>query len=101
MDTFVRHKLPVLALVGNDAAWTQIAREQVPIFGTSVACNLAYTNYHDVAIGYGAKGVLISSNTEDISKTLTQATHIYAQGNSVLVNVLIGKSKFREGSIAV
>nr|CAD7423186.1 unnamed protein product [Timema monikensis] len=101
MDTFVRHKLPVLALVGNDAAWTQIAREQVPIFGTSVACNLAYTNYHDVAIGYGAKGVLISSNTEDIAKALTQATHIYAQGNSVLINVLIGKSKFREGSIAV
>jgi hypothetical protein len=36
-----RHKLPIIALVGNDAAWTQIAREQVPIFGSSVACKLA------------------------------------------------------------
>jgi hypothetical protein len=28
-DTFVRHKLPVIALVGNDACWAQIARDQV------------------------------------------------------------------------
>ena len=31
---------PVLALVGNDAGWTQIAREQVPMFGSNVACEL-------------------------------------------------------------
>ncbi|WP_457651595.1 thiamine pyrophosphate-binding protein, partial [Rhodocaloribacter sp.] len=30
-DTFVRHGLPVLALVGNDAGWSQIAREQVEV----------------------------------------------------------------------
>ncbi|GBL97320.1 Acetolactate synthase-like protein, partial [Araneus ventricosus] len=40
-DTFVRHKIPIIALVGNDACWTQIAREQVPIFQSEVACNLA------------------------------------------------------------
>jgi acetolactate synthase-like protein len=27
-DTYVRHKTPVLAIVGNDASWAQIAREQ-------------------------------------------------------------------------
>ena len=25
----MRHKLPVIAIVGNDAGWTQIARDQV------------------------------------------------------------------------
>lgn len=40
-DTYARHKTPVIALVGNDAGWTQIAREQVPMFGSSVACDLA------------------------------------------------------------
>ena len=40
IDTMTRHKAPVIALVGNDAAWTQIAREQVPMFGTDVACKL-------------------------------------------------------------
>jgi hypothetical protein len=41
IDTMTRHKVPVIALVGNDAAWTQIAREQVPMFGSSVGCKLA------------------------------------------------------------
>ena len=36
-DTFVRHGLAVIAVVGNDAGWTQIAREQVEILGTTSA----------------------------------------------------------------
>ena len=28
MDTFARHGVPVIGLVGNDAGWTQIQREQ-------------------------------------------------------------------------
>lgn len=43
-DTFTRFKLPVMALVGNDAGWTQILREQVTILGTEVACKLS-VNY--------------------------------------------------------
>lgn len=42
-DTYTRHQTPVLALVGNDAGWTQILREQVTILGTEVACKLAVT----------------------------------------------------------
>lgn len=34
---------PVIALVGNDACWSQISREQVPILGSNVACGLAFT----------------------------------------------------------
>lgn len=33
-------QIPVVALVGNDACWSQIAREQVPMFGSDVACKL-------------------------------------------------------------
>jgi thiamine pyrophosphate-dependent acetolactate synthase large subunit-like protein len=32
-DTFVRHRLPILGVIGNDAAWMQIARDRVPILG--------------------------------------------------------------------
>ena len=52
-DTFARHKLPVIALVGNDACWSQIAREQVPMFNSSVACDLAHCSYELVAKGGG------------------------------------------------
>jgi acetolactate synthase-like protein len=35
----------IIAVVGNDAGWTQIEREQVPILGDNVACPLLYTAY--------------------------------------------------------
>lgn len=37
---------PVIALVGNDACWSQISREQVPILGSNVACGLAFTGLY-------------------------------------------------------
>src|SRR5262249_54073869 len=52
-DTFVRHKIPVIALVGNDAGWTQIAREQIKILHDDVGTVLARTAYHEVAAGFG------------------------------------------------
>ncbi len=58
-DTFVRHRVPVIALVGNDAGWTQIARDQTTIFGDDVATVLRRTDYHLVAEGYGAKGFVV------------------------------------------
>ncbi len=45
-DTFVRHGLPVIGLVGNDAAWGQIARDQIEILGDDVGTVLAATDYH-------------------------------------------------------
>jgi len=41
VDTFTRHNTPVISIVGNDAGWTQIARDQIVFFGSSVACDLA------------------------------------------------------------
>jgi thiamine pyrophosphate-dependent acetolactate synthase large subunit-like protein len=55
-DTFVRHGIPVIAVVGNDGGWTQIAREQVKMLGDDVATVLARTAYHEVAAGFGAAG---------------------------------------------
>ena len=50
-DTFVRHGIPVIAVVGNDAGWTQIAREQVKMLHDDVGTVLARTAYHEVARG--------------------------------------------------
>jgi thiamine pyrophosphate-dependent acetolactate synthase large subunit-like protein len=57
-DTFVRHGIPVIALVGNDAGWTQIAREQVKMLHDDVATVLARTDYHAVVAGFGAEGIV-------------------------------------------
>lgn len=40
---FLPLQIPVMALIGNDAGWTQISREQVSRLGSDVACSLAYT----------------------------------------------------------
>lgn len=101
-DTFTRHKVPVIALVGNDAAWTQIEREQVPMFGSSVACKLDYLSYETIAVGYGGKGYRLDRTNEDkIKDVLRQAIKDNKDGHSVLVNALIGTTNFREGSISV
>ena len=57
-DTFVRHGIGVIALVGNDAGWTQIAREQVEVLHDDVGTVLARTDYQRAAEGSAARGLL-------------------------------------------
>lgn len=55
-----------------------------------------------VARGYGGRGYKIDrSNESQISEIFRQAQSDYAQGHSVLINCLIGKTNFREGSMSV
>lgn len=101
-DTFVRHKLPIMAVVGNDACWTQIAREQKPMLGSDVACNLVYSTYEKAVEGLGAHGIILDApDRERLSQAFEEAKQKMRQGAPTLVNVLIGKTKFREGSISV
>uniref|UniRef100_A0A8C5EIV1 2-hydroxyacyl-CoA lyase 2 n=1 Tax=Gouania willdenowi TaxID=441366 RepID=A0A8C5EIV1_GOUWI len=101
-DTFTRHKTPIIAVVGNDAGWTQISREQVPMLGSNVACGLAFTDYHTVADGYGGKGYLMGREDEEkMSDIIRKAQKETREGKATLLNVLIGKTNFREGSVSV
>ncbi len=99
-DTFVRHNVPVIAVVGNDAGWTQIAREQIEILKDDVGTVLRYTDYHVVAEGFGAKGLLLKSK-RDISKTINTARETAQNGLPVLINAHLDKTDFRKGSISM
>ena len=99
-DTFARHGIPVIAVVGNDAGWTQIAREQIEILKDDVGVVLARTDYHKVAEGYGGKGLLLSRN-EDIPAVLEEAVRLARSGTPVLINVHLAKTEFRKGSISM
>ncbi|XP_065715309.1 2-hydroxyacyl-CoA lyase 2 isoform X3 [Patagioenas fasciata] len=101
-DTFVRHKTPVIALVGNDACWSQIAREQVALLGSNVACGLAYLDYGAVAAALGARGWQLGRpERERLEQLLRVAQDTCHQGHPVLLNALIGRSSFRDGAISV
>lgn len=99
-DTFARHGLPIIAVVGNDAGWTQIAREQVEILGDDCGTVLARTDYHKVAEGYGGKGIVIRSH-EEVEPALAEAKRLAREGYPVLINAWLGKTDFRKGSISM
>ena len=99
-DTFVRHGIPVIAIVGNDAGWTQIAREQVKLLGDDVGTVLARTAYHEVAAGFGAQGIVVKCDA-DIGAGLARAKELAQSGKPVLVNVWLDRTDFREGSISM
>ncbi len=99
-DTFVRHRVPVIAVVGNDACWTQIAREQVPTLGDDVGCALACADYHRVAEAWGAQG-LVARTEEELDGALGRAVELSRAGRPALVNVHLGKTEFRKGSISM
>ena len=99
-DTFVRHGVPVIAVVGNDAAWAQIAREQVKMLRDDVGTVLARTAYHEVARGFGAEGIEIR-RPDEVEPGLQRAREIATAGRPVLVNVWLDKTDFRDGSISM
>ncbi len=99
-DSFVRHKLPVIAVIGNDAGWTQISRDQEAYLKDDVATVLRHSNYQGIAESFDAKGFLISDENQ-IDETIRQAVDVSRSGTPVLINALIGRTEFRKGSISM
>jgi acetolactate synthase-1/2/3 large subunit len=99
-DTFARHDIPVIAVVGNDAGWTQIAREQVKILEDDVGTVLERSNYHDVAAALGGEGILLQQ-PDEIDAGLQAARDAARRGKPVLVNAWLDKTDFREGSLSM
>jgi acetolactate synthase-1/2/3 large subunit len=100
LDTFARHGLGMVAIVGNDASWAQIAREQVEVFNDAVGTVLAPTDYHRAAEGLGAAGFLAETRDQFASALADARTEARA-GRPALVNVRLARSEFRKGSISM
>jgi acetolactate synthase-like protein len=99
-DSYVRHGVAPIAVIGNDASWAQIAREQVEILGTTLGCDLRRTDYHKVAEGYGGVGLVLTDPSR-VDATLAEAKSIAKTGRPVCINVHLRKTDFRKGSISI
>ncbi|MEO8197505.1 MAG: thiamine pyrophosphate-binding protein [Thermoanaerobaculia bacterium] len=99
-DTFVRHGIPVIALVGNDASWAQIARDQIAVLGDDVGTVLASTDYELAAEALGGKGLAIH-HPDEITPAFAQARVWARAGYPVLLNARLARSEFRKGSISL
>lgn len=99
-DTYVRHNLPIIALVGTDASWMQIAREQTEILGDAVGTELRRTAYHKAAEGLGGVGIEVRDPSE-LPEAIARAQEASRAGRAVLINAQIGRTQFRKGSISI
>ncbi len=98
-EAMARQDIPVIAVIGNDAGWTQIRRGQVEIYGSerAVATALDYTRYEKVVDACGGKGFWVE-RIEELGPALDEA---FACKKPACVNVKIAKSDFRKGAISV
>ena len=99
-DTFMRHNIPIIGIIGKDCGWMQVSREQVDTFEDSVGTELGDRFYEKVVEGFGVTGLLIENNAE-LSTKFAEGQRITKSGNSVLINVLLGRGEFRKGSISM
>jgi len=99
-DTMARLKLPVIAVIGNDACWSQMWRDQVKIMKDPVATELEYARYDKVCEALGGKGIVVDRE-EALGPALEQAKKWAHEGKPVIVNILLTKSTFRQGSLSI
>ena len=86
-DTAVRFNLPIVGIVGVDAAWGQMARPQAAVYGANrlVATKLNYTRYDKIVEAMGGHGEYCE-RPEEIGPALERA---FASGKPALVNVVM------------
>jgi len=99
-DTFKRHNLPVISVIGNDACWTQISRDQVDFLKSDCAMNLAYSDYEKIGQAFGGDGVKVE-NIEAFKTAALEAKTKSRGGTPYIINAIIGKTDFRKGSISM
>jgi acetolactate synthase-1/2/3 large subunit len=98
-DTAIRFNLPIVGIIGNDAAWGQMMRPQINIFGEErmVATELLPTRYDKVVEALGGHGELVTE-PDEIRPALERA---YASGKPALVNVMIRQDRGFSGGTYV
>lgn len=83
MDTAVRHKLPVVMIVGNDAGWGLERELQGATAGSTIACELRRTQYDQVMKGFGGGGETIDT-LDQVGPAVERA---FASGMPYCLNV--------------
>ncbi|MGA2195547.1 MAG: thiamine pyrophosphate-binding protein [Bryobacteraceae bacterium] len=100
MDSLVRHKLPVVLMVGNDAGWglERELQRSATRGAATVACELQSTRYDLIMKGFGGGGETVE-RLDEVSPAVERA---FAAGVPYCLNVKIRgvRSPFTEWQIA-
>ena len=96
-DTAVRFNLPIVGIVGNDAAWGQMMRPQNAMFGTTDATLLNHSRYDKVVEALGGHGEFVEK-PEDIRPAIDRA---FASGKPACVNVILKRDLDFSGGVYI
>jgi acetolactate synthase I/II/III large subunit len=87
-DTAVRHKLNLVALVGNDSAWGIDRQIQLGLYGRAVVTDLLQTRYDQMVQGLGGYGEFVE-RSDDLKPALERAL---ASNKPALLNVVVQRA---------
>jgi len=98
LDTLVRHNLPVVIIVGNDAGWGLERELQGELCGSTVACELRSTRYDLVMKGFGGEG----ENIERLDQVGPAVRRAFRARKPYLLNVNVrgARSPFTQWQIS-
>ena len=87
LDTALRHRLPIVVVIGNDARWNAEHTLQIRTYGPerTVGCELLPTRYDALAAALGAHGEFVQ-RADELAPALARAL---AAGRPACVNILI------------
>ena len=99
-EAFVRHKLPVLTVVGNNSAQNQIRFGQIMKYGEekgNVGNILGDVDFDEFAKVLGGHGECVRE-AKDIQPALQRAREAVKSGTPALVNIWVDKEEFAPGT---
>ena len=87
LDTAVRYRLPLVAVVGNDARWNAEYQIQLRDYGAdrTIGCELLPARYDEVAKGFGGYGEQVTA-ARDLEPAVRRAM---ASGLPAVLNVMV------------
>jgi acetolactate synthase-1/2/3 large subunit len=87
-DTAVRHRLNIVAILGNDSAWGIDRQIQLGLYGRPVVTELLQTRYEQVVQGLGGYGEFVA-RPEELEPALKRA---FASQRPALLNVAVKRA---------
>lgn len=87
LDTMVRHGLPIVTVVLNNACWGMSIHGQDAVYGegNDVIVRLADTDYHEVARAFGGYGERVT----DLDEVAPAVERAFASGLPACINVAV------------
>ena len=85
-DTMVRHKIPIVSVIGNDGAWGQVKHGQLAVYNRSTGTEFSpVTRYDKLVEDLGGYGELVE-RPQDIRPAMERA---FSSGLPSCINVII------------